>query len=100
MAIRITIEIQSFDTNLQSVALLNSGFESESAEILIPQAVAEEIGFLPVLPAGTSIKSYETVNGIVKMYSLKEPVNIKVIADIKTNFVDCKLEYHSTGRLL
>lgn len=94
MGIRVKIDVQSVLSpwRLELSAPLNSGFETESPEILVPTRVAEILGFLPQLPQGTLIKAYETAGGIVKMYSLKDAVKVQVVTeDRKSALITCTI---------
>ena len=68
---------------MESVGLLNSGFESEAPGILVPHEVATRLGFLPTLPAGASLRDFETAGGSVRMYLLTQAVRVRVICDDK-----------------
>ena len=52
MVVRVRLEMKSRCTErtLEVIALLNSGFETETPQLLVPIAVAEKLGLWPSLP--------------------------------------------------
>jgi hypothetical protein len=79
MAIRVPVEIRiSSGASICTSALLNTGFESERPEILIPVELARRLGFYPQLPQGTVAEQYDTVAGAVILHRIAEPVTMAV----------------------
>lgn len=58
MAIRLKLRLERGGKSLDVVALVNSGYETLEPEVLVPSAVARELGLLPVLPPGSMVKEY------------------------------------------
>ena len=88
MAVRIKIEIQALNkpSKVEAIVLLNSGFESENPDILLPSRVAELLGFLPDLPVSAVTNTYETAGGYeLKVHFLEDSVKIKVLTEDKKN---------------
>ncbi len=67
--------------SVETSALLNSGFESEANEIVLPTRLAEKLGLWPSLPEKAEIKEYETAGG-GKVKVIRVP-NIKVFVGEK-----------------
>ena len=69
MVVRVKIRLKALKGKkgkmVDTIALLNAGFESEEPEIVIPIRVAERLGLWPKLPEDTEIESYE-VAGVVE----------------------------------
>ena len=63
--VRLTISSSKVGSPLDTSSLLNTGFESEEPEMLVPVIVAEVLGFWPDLPKGVVLKPYETAGGTV-----------------------------------
>jgi hypothetical protein len=94
MAVRIKIQVVSKDRGLtlESVGLINTGFESSTPQILLPGRAAEILGFLPALPSGVQSRVYETAGGVVRFSFLEEMAKVKVITkDRQTEFVSCSV---------
>ncbi len=72
MAIRVRIKIRSrFDPSkeVSTIALVNSGFEADTPQILVPTKLARELDlYARIFEA--RIESYGTVAGPVRMYVL------------------------------
>ena len=92
MGVRIKLKVKSLDSGavVDVNSLLNTGFESEDAEVILPLRVAELLGFYPSLPKGAVVKTYETAGGLVRMYHVEEGVEIQAITEDKaSNPVKC-----------
>ncbi len=84
MSVRIKIEIQALNksSKVEAICLLNSGFESETPQILLPSRVAELLGLLPNLPASAVTKTYDTAGEYeLKMHFLENSVKINVLTE-------------------
>jgi hypothetical protein len=81
MGIRINIEIQRRKGQqvVQTPALLNSGYESEIPELLLPAALAQRLGLSPDLPEEAQSISYETAGGITQMYRIEGALNVRAL---------------------
>lgn len=88
MAVSVRIEINIKGKSVKTVALVNSGYETDGNEIIIPAKLAEKFKLWPKLPEGTEVIPYETVSGVTKCYKIDEHSSIKVITpDKKTESV-------------
>ncbi len=80
MAIRVRLGIRSRfeeDKSVSVVALVNSGFEADTPQILLPAEIARRLGLhLRLLEA--RIESYGTVAGPVRLYVLPGSVEVWV----------------------
>ncbi len=78
MAIRIPIKIKTRlepIREIRTIALVNSGFEADSPQILIPIKLAKELNLHSrILEA--RIESYGTVAGPIRMYVLPSSVEV------------------------
>jgi predicted aspartyl protease len=68
MGVRVRVRIKYGDAALDLVALVNTGYETDVPEILVPVSVAEKLGIYPRLPDGTIIETYKTAAGLVKAH--------------------------------
>jgi len=67
---------------LESVAVLNAGYESEGAEAIIPVRVAERLGLWPSLPEGARVETYEVAGGIkVRIYFIEDCLEVQVVTE-------------------
>jgi predicted aspartyl protease len=56
MAVRI--EIEAREKKVQTVGLVNTGFETDEPEILLPKKLAEKMGLFPTA-SGSVLQEYE-----------------------------------------
>ena len=79
MAVRVKAKIRNKLNNkeIESVVLLNAGYETAEPEIILPVKAAESLGLWPSLPEGSHFESYRTVSQEVRL--IKTPKCIEVI---------------------
>ncbi|MBE0517509.1 MAG: hypothetical protein IBX41_09045 [Methanophagales archaeon] len=61
MGVRIKLKVKSLKSEaiVDVNALLNTGFESEDSEIIVPLRVAELLGFYPALGESYGLNDYQ-----------------------------------------
>jgi hypothetical protein len=80
MAVRIKVRIKSNKKEIETVALINSGFETEEPEIALPKNLAQRLGLWPTFPEGTTIEKYEVAGGEkFDFYFIKHGVVVETI---------------------
>lgn len=92
MGVRVQIEIKSNLSHVtaRTAALLNSGYESETPELLLPAGLAQVLNMFPSLPAAAESVSYETAGGITRMYRIENALQVRVsVHDRQTQFITC-----------
>ncbi|MDT7888977.1 MAG: hypothetical protein RQ885_08400 [Desulfurococcales archaeon] len=92
MAIRIRVAIRStYDPSksVASVALVNSGFEADTPQILVPIKLARELG-LHERMLEARIEGYGTVAGPIRIYVLPSSTRVKILEpDLQSPEVVC-----------
>lgn len=73
MAVRVRVKIESGGRKLETSALVNTGFETETPQLLLPEAAARKLG---LSIEGAERKEYVSVGGVVRLY--KSPSQVKV----------------------
>lgn len=93
MAVRIKLKIKSKRGEVVTKALVNSGYESEEPEILVPVSIAKNLGLYPKLLAESSIESYRVAGGREEKFIFtRKAVEVKVITEDRTSpEVSCNL---------
>lgn len=82
MGVRVKVRLTSKkEKSVEANSLLNTGFESEEPEVLLPVRVAEILGLWPKLPDGSVVRAYETAGGTVRMPTVDKGIRIQVIAE-------------------
>ncbi|MEM1547273.1 MAG: hypothetical protein QXP91_12555, partial [Candidatus Methanomethylicia archaeon] len=76
MAVRVRVNISVGDKSLEAVALINSGFETEEPQILIPMKALRKLG-LKLTGAVEDI--YDTAGGPTRVWIYPEKARISII---------------------
>jgi hypothetical protein len=71
MGVRVRVRYGS--ASLDLVALVNTGYETDVPELLIPVDVARSLGLWPRLPDNTVVETYRTASGLMKVYRVGSP---------------------------
>ena len=91
MAVRVRVKIRATDTEKEilSTALLNSGFETDSPQVILPVAAAEMLGLYP-FPQSVRIIELGTAGGPARMYLLPKAIEISIVTeDRKCKAIKC-----------
>ena len=87
---RVKISIKCGNKEIVTSALVNSGFESNEPEIIIPLEVAKRLGLWP--PVSVEYAEYETAGGIITLPRYKNIAEIRLILEDKeTKPIKCTL---------
>ncbi|RLF20699.1 MAG: hypothetical protein DRN15_10765 [Thermoprotei archaeon] len=70
MGVRVKVRIEHKGHYVDVVALVNTGFEGDVPEVLIPIDVAERLGIWPNLPEGVVVETYRTASGLMRVYRI------------------------------
>jgi hypothetical protein len=68
MGVRVRIKVKYGSTSLDLVALVNTGYETDVPELLVPVSVAGSLGLWPKLPDNTIVETYRTASGLMRVY--------------------------------
>ncbi len=71
MGVRVRVRIVYRDRNVEVTALINTGYETDVPEIMIPLNIAKDLGLWPHLPRETVIETYRTASGIMNVYRVR-----------------------------
>ena len=83
MGVRLEVRLKALKgkkegEEIEVRALLNSGYESEDPEIIVPLEVAKRLGFFPDLPEDTLVEEYYSVSGKFEARKIPKAVEIYV----------------------
>ena len=67
---RIGIEYNR-DKYIEVTALVNTGYEGDVPEVLIPIQFAERLGVWPSLPRETMVETYRSASGLMRSIELE-----------------------------
>ncbi|MEM1990451.1 MAG: hypothetical protein QW782_07455 [Candidatus Bathyarchaeia archaeon] len=79
MAVRLKLKIRVGDKALEAVALLNSGYEAPTPQLLIPIRLAAKLNLWP--PEGAYDVTLETAGGPLKAWFYPRVAKISVVAE-------------------
>jgi len=88
MAVRVKLTMKALKGRkagsiLETSALINSGYEVEKPELLIPERLASELGLWP--PETLEIEYASTPIGLGRLHSLGEALEVQVITEDKVS---------------
>ena len=100
MAVRIRLRIKCIKTNKEVVtsALVNSGFEAETPQLLIPRRLAIELGLWPP-PEEATLIEVGTAGGPVRNYLIPNAAEVYIetedrkVGPVKCDIMISNLEY-------
>lgn len=82
MAIRIKVRISSGKAEIETIGILNTGYEAENLEITISQSIAKGLKMYPELPSDTEVVEYKTVGDrLVEAHLAKKACKIWAITE-------------------
>jgi len=78
--VRVKIRLASKDKSIETVALANSGYESETPQILIPTELAKNIGLWPPL-GNVEETEFETAGGPLKVWIIPGGCKVSILTE-------------------
>ncbi len=79
MAVSVEIKVDlSEGKSLETVALVNTGFETLKPELLLPVKAAEELDLWPNLPNGARVEIYDTAGGPMRAYIIPDVARVSI----------------------
>jgi hypothetical protein len=79
MAVRVRVRISVGDRSLETIALVNTGYEAETPQILVRIPAAEALGAWP--PQGAFESTYETAGGPLRTWVYPRACRAKIVAE-------------------
>jgi len=80
MGVRVRIRLTSGNTKAETTALVNTGFEAEQPEILLPAKLAERLGLYPP-PEGSLLEEYSVVGGTALILRGPGVVQVQIVVE-------------------
>ena len=79
MAVRVRLRLKRGNVVLETVALVNSGYEADTPQLLLPVGLARELG---LWPPGTGMieTTFETAGGPLRVWVARKAIMVQVIA--------------------
>lgn len=79
--VRLRILVKGLEKLCETVALVNSGFETTTPQLLIPRRLAEELTVWPGMLHEAKIVAYGTAGGVVKNYLIPNIVEVSIVEE-------------------
>ncbi len=79
MVVRVRIRIESEQAAIETIALANSGYESETPQVLIPIRLAQTLGLWPPRE-GFEESEFETAGGPLRVWIVPRVCKVRVRA--------------------
>ena len=80
LAVRLRVRIRVGGRVVDCIALLNSGYESDTPQILIPLDLGEELGLWPP-PKGAREYIFDTAGGPLRVWLIPRAGYVSVVAE-------------------
>lgn len=80
MAVRVRVRIRSSERESETSALVNTGFETEQPEILLPAGLAEMLGLYPP-KSGSLLEEYSVVGGTTTVIKSSEKIHVQLLIE-------------------
>ncbi len=80
MAVRVKLRIRRNNITIDVIALVNSGYEADTPQLMIPLDIARELKLWPPPPSSRET-IFETAGGPLRVWIIPKSAYIKVITD-------------------
>jgi len=80
VAVRVRVRIRSSEMESETSALVNTGFEAEQPEILLPARLAEMLGLYPP-KSGSLLQEYSVVGGTTTIIKSSERIHVQLLTE-------------------
>ncbi|MET1101201.1 MAG: hypothetical protein ABWW69_01795 [Pyrodictiaceae archaeon] len=78
MAVRLRIVVVRGERRIETIALLNSGYEAPTPQLLVPVEAARALGLWP--PSGAYEVELDTAGGVLRAWLYPRACKVRVIA--------------------
>ncbi len=87
LVVRVRLKIKCGDKYLEVSALVNSSYEADTPQLLVPIGIAKELGLWPPPPT-TQEEIFETAGGPLRVWIIREAAIVQIVAsDVKSKEV-------------
>jgi len=90
LAVRVKLKIKTVKgKEMKANALVNTGFETDRPQLLIPVALAKELNLWP--PIDAVEVTYDTAGGPTKLWLYNDVAYVKIVNNIESKEVLCDI---------
>lgn len=79
MVVRVKLRVKAGESTLETIALANSGYETETPQLLVPIEFARELGYWP--PKSMIETEFDTAGGPLKVWIVPGGCEVQVVAE-------------------
>jgi len=80
MAVRVRLRVERGGRVKEVVALVNSGYEADTPQLMIPTWLARELGLWPPPPDARE-ELFDTAGGPIRVWVVRRAAKVKVVAE-------------------
>jgi len=80
MAVRVRLRVEGGGRVREVVALVNSGYEADTPQLMIPARLARELGFWPPPPDARE-EFFDTAGGPIRVWVVRRAARVSVAAE-------------------
>jgi len=80
VAVRVRLRVSRGGSSVEVVALVNSGYEADSPQLMIPTALAKTLGIWPP-PPDSREEVFETAGGPARVWVVRGSAVVKAVAE-------------------
>ena len=80
MAVRIRLKLKRGELVKEVVALVSSGYEADTPQLLVPASLARELGLWPPGPNALET-TFETAGGPLRVWIYRRAVRLRAVAE-------------------
>jgi len=80
MAVRVKLRVERGERVREVVALVNSGYEADTPQLMVPVGLARELGLWPP-PLDAREDFFDTAGGPVRVWVVRSAARVRVVAE-------------------
>jgi len=80
MAVRVRLRVEGGGRVREVVALVNSGYEADTPQLMIPVRLARELGLWPPPPDARE-ELFDTAGGPIRVWVVRRAAKVKVVTE-------------------
>lgn len=82
MVVRVRLRVELTEgKSLEATALVNTGFETQKPQLLLPVKAAEKLNLWPNFPSEAMVEIYDTAGGPMRVYVLPDKAKTSVLTE-------------------
>ena len=80
MVVRVRLRIEGRGVTKEVVALVNSGYEADTPQLMIPHTLARELGYWPPPPEARELV-FDTAGGPIRVWYIPKAIKTRIVSD-------------------